>query len=51
MKSLSKHQVNKQKGTPHTAIYIKADCKKIGTVIRGTQCSTKKIKGHMQRQK
>jgi hypothetical protein len=28
MKSPSKHQVNKQKGMPHTAIYIKPDFKK-----------------------
>jgi hypothetical protein len=51
MESPSKHQVNKQKGKPHTAIYIQPDFKKTGAVIRDTQCSTKKIKVHMQRQK
>jgi hypothetical protein len=51
MESPSKHQVNKQKGKPHTAIYIKPDFKKTGTVIRDTHCSTKKIKVHTQGKK
>jgi hypothetical protein len=49
MKSPSKHQTNKQK--EKSSHVKKPEFKKIATVIRDTQCSTKKIKIHMQRQK